>query len=75
MAVKAKEHLRADSLLKSLSLKRTLGVNHWAEEASNLPKASRLKLGCDVDKTFQFKKEFLFLSLQGDGGGEDLPQG
>lgn len=54
-------------------LKRTLGRNHWAEEASNLSKASGLKLGCGVDKTFQLRKNFFFLFLG--GGGEDLSQG
>lgn len=36
-------------------------MSHWAEEVSNLSRASRLKLGCDVDKTFQLK--FLLLLL------------
>lgn len=35
-------------------------MNHWAEEASDLSRAPRLKLGCDADKTFQLRKVFMF---------------
>lgn len=56
-----------------LGLQRTLGTDHWAEETSHLSRASRFKLGCDVDKTFQLK--FFFLLGVGEEGSEDLSQG